>query len=53
MEHPSTVVLHLGGDKIKVSGLVIGNANIELVIFASLGGFSCWPVNLWIKTKPR
>ena len=53
MEHPSAVVLHLSGNKIKVPGLVVSNPNIKLVILASLRGFSCGPENLNVKSRLR
>ena len=43
MEHPSAVVLHLGGHEVKVPGLVVSDANIKPTVTSSITGTVGWP----------
>lgn len=43
MEHPSAVVLHLGGHEVKVPGLIISNAHVKPPVTSSITGTVGWP----------
>ena len=43
VEHPSAVVLHLGGHEVEVPGLIVSDANIEPPVTSSITGTVGWP----------